>query len=296
MKKPVLLLSTLLSTALAACAGDGAAPGATDLAGGAGPAPTAPAGDEAALAGATDLRPCADRTVANVELPNGDRLALCVLASGNEVVIEQGPIGGQPWLKAPALKSACGLDLFLAATTPDVPVPAALVNACPAEHQVSDAIAARAIVDEPVLQPMRPAVSFRTSYCNVSDQTFVNERCAEMECAPYDDCYDWCVSAHWGWHDRTMSFSNFLGDEGNIAMETNSSCSGSTHVRQWERDDAGDAWGSPDSDYWVSGGHWATSGFIYHSVWLFGQDYDFRLRADSESGAYHQHTGYFLDE
>jgi hypothetical protein len=27
-----------------------------------------------------------------------------------------------------------------------------------------------------------------------------------------------------------------------------------------------------------------------------GQDYDFRLRADSVAGADHQHSGYFLDE
>jgi hypothetical protein len=31
-------------------------------------------------------------------------------------------------------------------------------------------------------------------------------------------------------------------------------------------------------------------------VIIFGQDYDFRLRADSVAGAYHPHPGYFLDE
>jgi hypothetical protein len=245
------------------------------------------------LEGATAERPCGDRTVAGVALPNGNRLALCVLDNGTEAILEQGPIGRPAFFDLAARRPACGLELFLAGTDASVPVPAALVDACPAERPAVG-LASRVIVDAPVLQDAAIVATAYTNYCNVPDSTFASERC--FHCDPYDDCIDWCVKDHWGWHDRTMSFSNFLGEEGNIAIETNSSCGGSTHVRQWERDDWDDLWGSPDLDYFLSSGQWTTSGMIFHSAVLFGQDYDFRLRADSASGAYHQHSGYFLDE
>src|SRR6185295_15110328 len=144
-------------------------------------------------------------------------------------------------------------------------VPAALVGAC---KTAQPGLAARTISEAGVFQPIKVEVpDGRYSYCNVPDAQFESERC--FVCNPYDDCIDWCVKDHWGWHDRTMSFSNFLGEEGNIAIETNSSCHGTTHVRQWERDDVGDAWGSPDLDYNVASGYWQNTGMIFHSVWLF---------------------------
>lgn len=285
--KTNLMWSALI--AVAACADAGAPAG--------GPGAAAPGTEDGTierLEGASEERPCGDRTVASVALPNGNRLALCVLESGSEVIHEGGPLGREAFFDLRARRPACGLELFLAGTGADVAVPAALVNACPPEHQ-AEGLAARTIVDAPVLQPL-PVLTPTpwVNYCTVSDSTFVSQRC--YECAPYDDCLDWCVSAHWGWHDRTMSFSNFLGEEGNIAIETNSSCGGTTRVRQWEREDAGDSWGTPDLDYNLGNGQWTSSGLIHHSAAVFGQDYDFRLRADSAAGAYHQHSGYFLDE
>lgn len=246
------------------------------------------------LEGATEERPCADHTVANIELPNGNRMAFCVFGDGHELFNEAGRLDHAAWFGPSTPRPACGLDLYLAGTAADVPVPAALVNACPSEHRFAG-LTTRTIVEGSVFQPIKPLGSIdRTNYCNVPDTTFVSERC--FTCNPYDDCMAWCVRDHWGWHDRWMSAGNFLGEEGNIAIETNSSCGGTTRVRQWERDDWDDAWGSPDLDYNVASGHWSNSGFIWHSVAIFGQDYDFRLRADSVAGAYHQHSGYFLDE
>jgi hypothetical protein len=246
------------------------------------------------LAGATDDRPCADHTVANIVLPNGNRMAFCVFGNGREVFQESGRMGQTAWFGPSAPRPSCGLDLYLAATAADVPVPAALVDACPAEHRVT-ALGTRRIVSDVVFQPVVALVAAaRPNYCAVPDTTFESQRC--FHCNPYDDCIDWCVRDHWGWHDRWMSASNMLGQEGNVAIETNSSCGGNTRVRQWERDDAGDAWGAPDMDYNLASGTWDTTGFIFHSAIIFGQDYDFRLRADSAAGAYHQHSGYFLDE
>lgn len=273
---------------VAACAGTG------DPAGGVGTEPLDPSdGTIADLPGASLERPCAERTVANVELPNGNRLALCVLGEGREAFVEHGPQGREAFFDLRGRKHTCGLDLFLRGTGADVPVPQALVDACPPELQ-APGLAARRIVDEPVFQPIAKTPIIAVNYCTVSDATFRSQRC--FECAPYDDCVDWCVAEHWGAHQRTMTNPDFLGEEGNIAIETNSSCGGTTRVRQWEIEDEGDAWGTPDLDYNLGNGQWTNSGLIHHSVAIFGQDYEFRLRGDSAAGAYHQHTGYFIDE
>lgn len=245
------------------------------------------------LAGATEERPCGDRTAANVGLPNGDRLALCVLDDGREFFVAQGAMGTEGWIDPDAARPACGLELYLANTAADVAVPAALVEACEPQHRPA-ALAARAIVSTPVIQPAPPTASYVAYNCAAPTSAFASQYC--FKCKPYDDCIDWCVSSRWGWHDRTMSFSNFLGEEGNIAIETNASCGGRTRVRAWEREDAGDAWGKPKIDFYLPSGRRSTTGIIHHSAAIFGQDYDFRMRADSAYGASHQHSGYFLDE
>lgn len=247
----------------------------------------------AELTGATAERPCGDRTAANVALPNGDRLALCVLDDGRELFIEQGAMGTPGWIDPVAARPACGLDLYLANTASDAPVPAALVDACEPELR-SAALDNRTIVASAVMQPAQAKSHFVAYNCAAPAANFASQYC--LQCKPYDDCIDWCVSSRWGWHDRTMSFGNFLGEEGNVAIETNASCGGNTRVRAWEREDAGDYWGSPKIDFQLPSGQRSTTGIIHHSIAIFGQDYDFRLRADSASGASHQHSGYFLDE
>jgi hypothetical protein len=268
----------------------------TEEVGGPGSAPSALGGTaEQALPGATPERPCGAATVANLRLANGNQLSFCVLPGGTELFQEVGPHGRTSFLAEMAAQPACGLDVYLAATGAGAAVPAALVDACPTELRPA-ALAARPIVAEGVFDdaPDQGIVP-RTNYCVASAATFVAERC--YVCNPYDDCYDWCVSDAWGWHSRTMSYSNFLGEEGNIAMETNAACgSAPTRVRGYTRDDYDDAFGTPSYDYWLNSGYWNTNGMIRHSIAVFGQDYDFRLRADSNAGGWHRHTGYFFDE
>lgn len=285
------LMFKLLSAALLVPACTDAVP---DEVGGAGEGPVVnEPGLVAELTGATAERPCGDRTAANIALANGDRLALCVLDHGRELFVAQGSLATTGSIDPASTRPACGLDLYLANTAADAPVPAALVDACEPEHR-SALLDNRAIVATPVFQTQVPAAQFAAYNCATSASTFASQYC--YHCKPYDDCIDWCVPSHWGWHDRTMSFGNFLGEEGNVAMETNASCGGKTRVRAWEREDAGDAWGTPEIDFQLPSGQRSTTGLIHHSIAIFGQDYDFRLRADSATGAYHQHSGYFLDE
>ncbi len=244
------------------------------------------------LTGASSDRPCGGHTAANVALPNGNRLALCVLDGGREVFVEQGPIETAPSVDPALAAPACGLDLYLAHTTAETPVPESLVAACAPEKR-APSLATRQIVTSQVIQPFRPASNFTAYNCSAAASTFAS-LC--LQCQPYDDCADWCVTARWGWHDRIMSGSAFLGEEGNVAIERNASCGGPTRVRAWEREDVGDSWGTPKVDFWLPSGQRSTTGIIHHSAVIFGQDYDFRLRADSAAGASHQHSGYFLDE
>ena len=87
-----------------------------------------------------------------------------------------------------------------------------------------------------------------------------------------------------------------MGEEGNVAMETTAACTGQVRVRAYYAEDTGDAW-ETKVDKVINAGTSTTYGMIYHSVAIFGQDYDFRLRANSHAnGGVHRHSGYFLDE
>jgi hypothetical protein len=75
-------------------------------------------------------------------------------------------------------------------------------------------------------------------------------------------------------------------------LPQNASCFGNTLVRMWEGEDEGDSWGSPDLQVTVKAGKSFFGGVLHHSLF---QDYDFRARGDSASGAAHRHTGVFDD-
>jgi hypothetical protein len=66
-------------------------------------------------------------------------------------------------------------------------------------------------------------------------------------------------------------------------------------MRAWARDDVGDAWGSPKIDFMLKNGTSSWTGLIFHGS-VFEPNYDFRMRADSSSGATHRHGTFFLNE
>ncbi len=277
----------------------GACSAATPLEGGQGAPP--PSGErEGALLVADDDHPCGDVPVAaDVTVANGNRLQMCVLPSGVEAFIETGPIGRGSAVKtmAPA-RPACGLELLVAVTGDDVPVPRALVDACTDLGIADAALATRLVVDAPVITWLGDVAGGsertpRANYCGSGGAaSFQSNEC--FHCAPYDDCADWCVTALWGYHDRTLG--GVMGEEGNVGIETTAACTGQVHVRAQYAEDTGDAWSTKVSKV-LNAGTSSTYGLIYHSVAIFGQDYDIRLRAESFSGGgVHRHSGYFLDE
>jgi hypothetical protein len=251
---------------------------------------------ETALAHADDDHPCGDATVADVTTTNGNRLQLCSMPNGVEAFIETGPTGRASAVRASApARPACALELLLATTTDETPVPAALLSACRDSDLAATAAFTRRVVEGPVTTYVAQADTRtpRANYCGASGaSSFSSSEC--FHCDPYDDCDDWCITDLWGWHDR--NFAGWMGDEGNVAMETTAACTGQVRVRAYYAEDAGDAWETKVNKV-INAGTSTTYGMIYHSVAIFGQDYDFRLRATSESsGGVHRHSGYFLDE
>jgi hypothetical protein len=249
---------------------------------------------ERPLKGADDAHPCGAATVADVSALNGNRIQLCVIRPGVEAFVETGPTGRDSAVKAMApTKHTSALEILLATTGDDVAVPRALLAG--AEKDIAEtAVATRKIVDGPVTTWAGEVGSVaRTNYCGAAGATqFKNAEC--FHCDPYDDCDDWCITDLWGWHDR--NFYGWMGDEGNVGIETTAACTGQVRVRAFYAEDAGDAW-ETEIDKTLNAGTSSTYGLIYHSVAIFGQDYDIRLRAESKSGGgVHRHSGYFLDE
>jgi hypothetical protein len=263
------------------------------LAGGAGEAPVACAA--APLVGADDDHPCGAATVADVQVANGNRLQLCSFSPGVEAFVETGPTGRESAVKTMApTRHTSALELLLATTDADVPVPRALLAGADA-GLVDSATATRQIVDAPVVT-WTGAIETggaRANYCGSAGASqFESTEC--FHCDPYDDCDDWCIKDLWGWHDR--NFAGWMGDEGNVGIETTAACTGQVRVRAFYAEDAGDPW-QTKIDKVINAGTSTTYGLIYHSVAIFGQDYDIRLRAESHSGGgVHRHSGYFLDE
>jgi hypothetical protein len=246
---------------------------------------------EDSLRGATLERPCAGRTVTQVQVRNGNRMSFCVLDLAKTVFVEEGledvgsmfdAIGIRPF-------EHCAVDLYMAVTEAHQPLPVELLEACPRELRRRDDYARREPVRGGYFETIREPLA--ANFCGSDGKSKFKAACPV--CNAYDDCLLFCDGDPVGMHQRTLSI--WLGEEGNIALDKNASCGGSTRMRGWDREDEGDAWGPPDYDFSVASGHSSTAGFIYHSGFL-GQDYDFKVRADSKAGAFHRFGTYLEDE
>lgn len=237
-------------------------------------------------------RPCGGRTVTQVQARNGNRISFCILDVAKSVYVEVATGDRGSYLSEIGIRNPgdfCAVDLYMAVTDETRPLPLELLDACPRELRQRDDYDRREPIRggyfEEIRQPMAG------SYCGSNGKNNFLADCPV--CDPYDDCIVRCDGNAYGWHQRTLSVN--MGEEGNIALDRNGSCNGSTRVRGWDRDDIGDSWGTPDIDFPLGHGGKSWTGFIYHSGFL-GQDYDFKLRGDSNPGAFHRYGSYFEDE
>lgn len=254
-----------------------------------------------ALPDATLERPCGEQTIAHVRLPNGNTMSFCLYGRG-WIFNEVSSVDREFYLDRMGIRRPqdvmCAVDLYMAVTKADVPLPVALLEACPIDHRKRNDYHSRRIVRHGVFQKsLGDKPTQHSHFCAPSTgKAAFLAQCPK--CDPFADCivrgcFDPILL---GFHQHTMSNSDNLGEEGNIAMERNASCGGSTRVRGWGREDIGDPWGSPKIDFMLSNGSSSWTGFIWHSIGIFGQDYDFRMRGDSDANAGHRHATYFEDE
>jgi hypothetical protein len=273
-------------------------------------------GMEEALPGATVQMPCGERTIAHVQLPNRNSMSFCLYNRGlrrgfwifNEVASDDREF----YLDKIAIRRPhdlkCAVDLFMAVTEADVPLPKALLEACPVEHRKRDDYNKRRIVRGGVFQETL-GPTHHSHFCPAATgkAAFLLQVCSQLAagCAPDETCKVLCADVIpsvglapadlWGSHQHTMSNPVNLGEEGNIAMEKNASCGGSTRVRAWARDDVGDPWGFPQIDFMLANGTSSWTGLIFHGT-FFEPNFDFRMRGDSLPGATHRHGTVFVDE
>ena len=241
------------------------------------------------LPGASLERPCGDRTIAQIQVANGNRMSFCVIDVARAVFVEVASEDTDSYLDEIGIRdpfSYCAVDLYMEVTDRSRPLPTELLDACPKELRRREDYGEREPIRggyfERIVEPLA------LNYCGSNGKANFLSQCPV--CDPYDDCVTRCDGEAWGWHQRTLSVN--MGEEGNVALDLNASCNGKTRVRGWDRDDIGDSWGGPDFDFLLNSGKRSWTGFIYQGGL---QDYDFKLRGDSQSGAFHRYGSYFED-
>ncbi len=141
---------------------------------------------------------------------------------------------------------------------------------------VSRPLLCRGLADE--------ATTFRTVECDAEESDLYADSNFD------EDNVFWCANNLRTSSDRIMS--QMLDDEGEVVSTRMVSCGGKTRFRFYKRDSTDDAW-SLYRDYDIGANEYFTLYGLDNDD--FG-DVDFRLRMNSDRGAGHRNTGYFIDD
>jgi hypothetical protein len=178
------------------------------------------------------------------------------------------------------------------------PIPEALFARCADQKRVhADLDELR--ISAKVFRIFEGNITLRPGFCNGQgdDATqFRTIECTAEQLDLYDDSfYDsdnafWCANSLRSDSDRIMS--QMLNDEGEAASTRMVSCGGKTRFRFYKRNSTGDAW-NLYRDYDIGANEYFTL-YSYDND-SYG-DSDFRFRLNSDAGAGHRNTGYFIDD
>lgn len=252
-----------------------------------------------------NLAICGADTAASVLDADGRRLTFCVADGGREIIAEEsadGMISVLPRRHPDSTTSvaqrreACALDVFLAHSPADTPVPVALKASCESRRGHVVDVGARKLSAAAVLQPARNVAGLKpmtdmvsvdvnsngTKYCNTvtGPSAFVLDFCMPL-CTTFGlPCVQACTPRFWSSSLRQCA-------ETNIVLEHIVSCTGWTRVLVDARDGSGDPW-SNKLDTWVGPNRHVEIFALEHGD--FGQDSDIRVRGSSEAGATHMHA------
>lgn len=242
---------------------------------------------------------CGDATVASTRAQNGNRIVYCVI-DGAEVVGELAPIGRPSAVEDLELELAdtdCALDVFLATTEDDVPVPSALVASCEAKIGAAIDALGRPVIDQPVFaaNPDDDAGAGFVpvaNYCGSSGPSqFFAEQCAPLYSSNAPRYTVWCQSGAATWHQKTLGIQ--MGGDGNLAIGRVASCNGTTRWEALRRTNNWESWAPMVVVDVPSGWSWNT--WMSHNPSIFDPGSDFRFRGDSYGSAWHRYAGRFED-
>ncbi len=249
----------------------------------------------------SNLAICGADTAASIVGADGSRLTFCT-SNGREIVSEETSDGVPSILpKRTSMNreahrgDACALDLFLAHSGPDVPVPTALKASCELRRGHLVDVGARKLSAVAVLQPERVLLGEVTSktsrlfvaedegskYCNkaTGSAAFTTDFCT-AQCVGSNPCLQACTPVNFASSVRQCA-------EVNDVTEDIVSCSGFTRVFVDVRDGSSDPFTTKLDRFVGANRHLSLDVFELGS---WGQDSDIRVRASSLPGAGHKHA------
>jgi hypothetical protein len=242
---------------------------------------------------------CGEATVASTRAANGNRIVYCVV-DGVEVVGEMTPIGRRSAVEDMGLEiddRGCALDLFLATTTDDIEVPAALIDSCVARIGAPLADLGRRVVNRPVFaaNPDDDAGAGPVPVANYCGSTgpsqFFADQCAPLYNSNAPRYTVWCQSGASTSHQKTLGIQ--MGGDGNMAIGRVASCNGTTRWEALRRSNNWEPWAAAVVVDVPSGWWWNT--WMSHNPWVFDPGSDFRFRGNSLGSAWHRYAGRFED-
>jgi hypothetical protein len=187
--------------------------------------------------------------------------------------------------------SLCAAQIF--AYLSDDPVPDILFAKCPDRKKAMsdlDALTTRAKTVAIGEYPIESRPGFCNNLGNDAQQ-FKDIECSEALLSLFgNNGYD---EDHAYWCANTLRSSSVrIGPEGDDSESRTVSCHGDTRFRLYKRPGSGDPW-TKYRDHLLSPNEFEVTWVI---VWETYSDSDTKFVIDSESGAWHRNTGWFLDE
>jgi len=228
-------------------------------------------------------------------LPNGE-IRMEQFGEHMVIVSERGTSSDTPFRRLEmaaqsANKTLCAAQLF--AYLSKDPVPDILFAKCPDRARAMlelDVLTTEAksvaIVDEPI--------ESRPGFCNNlgnDAQQFKDIECnaaiLDLFSSPFydDDHAYWCANT-------LRSSSVRIAPEGDNSHSRTVSCHGNTRFRLYKRDDSDDPWIKYRDHLLGANEFEVTTVIVLETTW----DSDTKFVIDSESGAWHRNTGYFIDD
>ncbi len=275
--------------------------------------PEAPtlAAEEPTAQDVANLAICGANTAASIATADGHRLTFCVSDHGREIIAEETSDGTRSVLprrvpgSAPGIArraDECALDVFLAHSASDVPVPVALKASCELRRGHVVDVGSRKLSVDAVLSAMPQVEGLTTKterlfvsedgdgakYCNVAtgSAAFVTDFCSSLCTSfPGSPCSQACTPVNFTSSVRQCA-------ETNIVDEDIVSCSGFTRVLVDVRDSSSDPFSNRLDRFLGPNRHMFIDVF---ELGFFGQDSDIRVRATSLPGAGHKHAFECID-